>query len=125
MIEATFGVGFAKRSSMIGGMVRDDALRILRQHQAALAALGVRHAYLFGSVARDEADDSSDVDLMVDLDEGVGGRKPLFSAFDVGGIRYELAQILGRSVDLMVRQDALRAGQHLKTVAERQLVAVF
>lgn len=83
------------------------------------------HAYLFGSVARNAAGPASDVDLMVDLDEGPNGRKPLFSAFDVGGIQFELTKILERPVDLVVRSDALRKGKGLRAVAESQLIHVF
>lgn len=106
-------------------MRRDEALERLRQNRNQLAALGVTHAYLFGSVARDSAAHDSDIDVMVDLDEGPGGRKPLFSAFDLGGIQYELTQIFGRPVDMVVRQDALRPGRKLRAVAEGQLVDAF
>lgn len=106
-------------------MRRDEALERLRQHRAQLASLGVTHAYLFGSVAKDTATAASDIDVMVDLDEGPGGRKPLFSAFDVGGIQYELTQIFGRPVDVVVRRDALQPGKRLKAVAESQLVDAF
>ncbi len=70
----------------IESMRRAEAIERLRQHRAQLSALGVTHAYLFGSVANDVATPESDIDVMVDLDEGPSGRKPLFSAFDVGGI---------------------------------------
>jgi predicted nucleotidyltransferase len=106
-------------------MDRNEVINRLRDSRARLAELGVRHAYLFGSVARDAARQDSDIDVMVDLDEGPGGRKPLFSAFDVGGIQFELTCILGRPVDLVVRGDALRKGRALKTVAETQLLDVF
>ena len=105
-------------------MHRDEALRRLRENRESLAALGVVHAWLFGSVARDAATADSDIDVMVDLDEGPAGRKPLFSAFDVGGIRSELADIFGRPVDLVVRRDALR-GRRLRAAAENQLVDAF
>lgn len=62
---------------------------------------------------------------MVDLDEGPTGRKELFTAFDVCGIRIELREILSRSVDLIVRADALAPGRNLCEVAERPLVDVF
>lgn len=88
-------------------MDRDEIISRLHEHRARLEALGVKHAYLFGSAARDAAGPDGDVDLMVDLDEGLGGRKPLFSAFDVGGIQHELASILNRRVDVVVRGDAL------------------
>jgi hypothetical protein len=67
----------------------------------------------------------SDIDVMVDLDEGPAGRKPLFSAFDVGGIQFELSEILGRRVDLVVRGDALQEGRKLRAAAATQLVDVF
>jgi predicted nucleotidyltransferase len=70
----------------------------LRENRERLVALGVVHAWLFGSVARDAATSESDIDVMVDLDEGPTGRKPLFSAFEVGGIRTELTEIFGRPV---------------------------
>ncbi|MFP3944761.1 MAG: nucleotidyltransferase family protein [Alphaproteobacteria bacterium] len=106
-------------------MDRIEIIDRLRQHRAQLERLGVTHAYLFGSAARDRAGPDSDVDVMVDLDEGPGGRKPLFSAFDVGGIQYELTRILGRRVDLVVRSDALKPGKPLRSVAESRLIDVF
>jgi len=62
---------------------------------------------------------------MVDLDEGQGGRKPLFSAFDIGGIQCEIAQLFGKPVDLVVRRDAIGSGRKLSGVASDQLVDVF
>jgi predicted nucleotidyltransferase len=105
-----------------------DRLQIIERLTAGrdrLSALGVTRLFLFGSVARNEAGAASDVDIMVDLDEGPDGRKPLFSAFDVGGIQYELAEMLGRPVDLVVRSDALKPGAKLGAVARDQLVDVF
>jgi predicted nucleotidyltransferase len=49
-------------------MDKQQALEILMQHQEALRALGVRHAALFGSVARGEQTAQSDVDVLVELD---------------------------------------------------------
>ncbi len=105
-------------------MRRDTAISQLRDNRERLAALGVKHAYLFGSVAEDCAALDSDIDVMVDLDEGPDGRKPLFSAFDLGGIQHDLSEILGRRVDLVVRSDALKPGGKLSAAA-RQLVNAF
>jgi predicted nucleotidyltransferase len=44
-------------------MKRDEAISRLQQHEADLKRLGVEHLYLFGSTARGEARDDSDVDL--------------------------------------------------------------
>lgn len=49
-------------------MERDEALQRLAAHQEALANLGVRSLALFGSVAREEAGPSSDVDLLVEFE---------------------------------------------------------
>jgi predicted nucleotidyltransferase len=59
-------------------MDRADIIRLLHENRARLEALGVTHAYLFGSVACGEAGPDSDVDVMVDLDEGPRGRKRKF-----------------------------------------------
>ncbi len=45
-----------------------QALQTLQEHEAELRQRGVRHASVFGSVARGEARKDSDVDVLVDLD---------------------------------------------------------
>jgi len=47
-------------------MQREDVIARLKQHEAELRRLGVEHLYLFGSTARDEARDDSEVDLFFD-----------------------------------------------------------
>jgi uncharacterized protein len=49
-------------------MDRNDAMAVLRKHADALRTRGVRHAALFGSLARGEADAASDIDILIDLD---------------------------------------------------------
>ena len=58
----------------------DDAISRLRAHEADLKRLGVEHLYLFGSTARGEARDDSDVDLFFDY---VRGKFGLFELMDV------------------------------------------
>jgi len=54
-------------------MNRDDALRILRDHETTLReTYFVKSLALFGSVARDEARSDSDVDLLVEFDRPIG-----------------------------------------------------
>ncbi|MBF0168918.1 MAG: nucleotidyltransferase domain-containing protein [Alphaproteobacteria bacterium] len=45
-----------------------DALERLQRNQQSLNALGVRHAAVFGSVARGQADGSSDIDIAVTVE---------------------------------------------------------
>ena len=50
-------------------MNRDDVLDILRTHKPTLAErFGVTELALFGSFARDEATEGSDVDVLVEFD---------------------------------------------------------
>ena len=45
-----------------------EALAILRAHRPELEARGIRHAALFGSLARGEAGPDSDIDILIDLE---------------------------------------------------------
>lgn len=44
-------------------MTRTDVISALKRHEAELKRLGVEHLFLFGSVARNDAADDSDIDL--------------------------------------------------------------
>ena len=75
-------------------MKRDDVLRLLTNHRDVLRQqFGVKSLILFGSVARDEAMETSDVDLLVEFDRPVG----LFGLF---ALQDHLAQLLGCAVDV-------------------------
>jgi uncharacterized protein len=78
-------------------MQRDEVIDKLKQHEADLRRLGVEHLYLFGSTARDEAREDSDVDLFFDYEQG---RLGLFELMDV---KEETSRILGRKADIMTR----------------------
>lgn len=55
--------------------------------------------YLFGSYARNEATDASDVDILIDR-EGSAIR----GMFDMGGLYDELQRSIGKDVDLVTLQ---------------------
>jgi len=78
-------------------MKRDEALAVLRAHEAELKRLGVLSLYLFGSTAREEATEDSDVDLFFDHERGKLG---LFQLMDV---KEFTADILGCKTDVMTR----------------------
>jgi uncharacterized protein len=79
-------------------MDRDAAIAKLKEHEAELKQLGVEHLYLFGSTARGEAREDSDVDLFFDHPLGSLG---LFELMDV---KVAAARILGRKTDIMTRR---------------------
>ena len=81
-------------------MRRDAVLKILESHTAELQRFGVKTLRLFGSVARDEAADGSDVDLLVGFE-----KPPGFSSFMK--LRIFLEDLLGAKVDL-VTENRLR-----------------
>lgn len=55
---------------------------------------GVRSVRVFGSVARGEADEESDIDLLVEMEQGR-------SLLDLGGFQAELEQLLGHHIDVV------------------------
>ena len=79
-------------------MTLDDVRRLLEPDQGALRARGVTALYVFGSVAREEADRTSDVDLMVDYDP-----ESNFNLIDLVAIRRQLSARLGVDVDVVTR----------------------
>jgi hypothetical protein len=79
-------------------MERDAVIATLQAHEAELKQLGVEHLYLFGSTARGDASEDSDVDLFFDHPEGSLG---LFQLMDV---KERAANILGCKTDIMTRR---------------------
>ena len=77
-------------------MRRDDAVAILNAHRDELKRFRVRSLSLFGSVARDEAQPGSDVDVLVEFD----GPATLDGFLDLKDF---LEASLGEPVDLITR----------------------
>ncbi len=74
---------------------RDEALRILSEHKRTLSErFGVLDVALFGSTARDEAGEGSDVDILAQFDENPEDRHP-FAA------QTYLEDVFGCKVDLV------------------------
>lgn len=78
------------------------AIEILTKNRERLAAMGVVHAGVFGSLARGDAGKKSDVDVFVVLDEARH-----LSVYDFVGIRHFLQDVLHPRVDL-VERDAVK-----------------
>ena len=93
---------------------KDDVLALLNTYKSSLKEFKVKSLLIFGSVARDEADAESDVDLLVEFEQTVG-------LFTFVRLQRYLETILGCKVDLgtpdslkedlreVVLQEAIRA----------------
>jgi len=81
-------------------MKQKDVLVVLKKQKGALDEFGVRSIALFGSFARDEAKESSDIDMLVEFNRPVG-------LFEFAGLKLHLEKVLGREIDL-VTPEALR-----------------
>jgi predicted nucleotidyltransferase len=66
---------------------RDEILRVCAKY-------GARNVRVFGSVARGEADEQSDIDLLVEFE-------PNRSLLDHAGLWVELQELLGVKVDVV------------------------
>ena len=97
-------------------MTQQEVLAILRGHADDIRRRGVTALYLYGSVARDEATDRSDVDLFADVDYGRFGFVPFMD------LRADLATWLGRKVDFTTRNGLHR---DLRDRIARAAIKVF
>lgn len=75
---------------------RDEVLKILQQHRDRILEYGVRRLGLFGSCARGEATDTSDLDFVVEFE-----RKSFDAYMDLKAF---LEELFGCRVDLVVAE---------------------
>lgn len=91
-------------------MQRDEVLERLAERRRELNDLGVKSLALFGSMARDESSERSDVDLLVEFDRPVGLLKFV-------RVQRYLTELLESRVDL-VTLDALEPKMREEVLAE-------
>jgi hypothetical protein len=98
-------------------MTADDIIATLNAHRPELLALGIAHAGLFGSRARDEAGALSDIDILIDF---APGRIP--DVYTFVGLRERIAGLFPVPVDV-VDQGGLRP--RIRAGVERDLIRAF
>ena len=76
-----------------------NVLQLLRSHESDLRRMGVAHAAVFGSVARGEAGEGSDIDVLVDLD-----RNQNLGIFEYSRIKLYIGSILDGMADVVNRK---------------------
>ena len=96
----------------------EQIIDVLRANRRPLAAAGVAHAYLFGSVTRRKPS-PNDIDIMIDV-----AQEP-FSMFDIMRVEEMMEDLLSSPVDVVVRADALKPGKKLNHAAREEVVNVF
>ena len=85
--------------TMKSKLSREDVLELLRSHKQTLKErFGVTEISLFGSFARDEATEHSDIDVVVKF-EGSPTARSYF------GAQFYIEDLFGRSVDLARRHE--------------------
>jgi predicted nucleotidyltransferase len=93
------------------GVVDMDAIETLRRYRRDVDAYGVNRIGVFGSHARGEQDENSDVDILVDFHE------PTFDNFM--DLVFFLEDLFGREVDL-VTTNAL--SPYIEAIVKREVV---
>ena len=96
-------------------MKKLEILNLVQSHQQDLQKLGVKSLNLFGSVARDQANHQSDVDILVELDESVG-------FFEFFQIKHYLEDLFQCPVDLGTI-DSLK--EHLRKTTLEEVIHAF
>ena len=86
---------------------REEILRIAAHY-------GASNVRIFGSVARGEADERSDIDLLVDMEPGR-------SLLELAGLLVDLEELLGCNVDV-VPEDSLR--KRIRDLVLKEAVAL-
>jgi hypothetical protein len=95
----------------------DLVREMLLPHEAELKANGIVSLSIFGSIARGEGGELSDVDLLTDFD-----RNKRLTAFDKAGLEVRISEILHTPVELCDRR-LIRGDVRLR--AECEAVVVF
>lgn len=98
-------------------MNREHVITTLKRHEHELRQRGVVHAALFGSVARNEATASSDIDILIELapDAPIG-------LFEYVAITQYLGDLFPNRVDVANRR---RLKPLIRPAVERDAVYAF
>ena len=80
-------------------MNSSEALETLRRSERALRGRGVKHAALFGSVARGDNRSGSDIDIMIEIDPDAR-----ITVFDYVDIKEYIAKLFDEPVDVVNRE---------------------
>jgi uncharacterized protein len=80
-------------------MKKQEIIGVLQKNADALRALGIRHAAVFGSVARGDARTESDIDIMIELDP-----QAKIGVFEYAEIKLYIEGLFEGPVDVVDRE---------------------
>jgi predicted nucleotidyltransferase len=80
-------------------MNSSEALQTLRRSEQVLRGRGIKHAALFGSVARGDNSSDSDIDILVEFDPDAR-----ITVFDYVDIKEYIAGLFDQPVDVVSRE---------------------
>jgi len=92
---------------------KEKIFGIIRQHKGELKKYGVKRIGLFGSFARGEENKSSDVDIIIEFEEG---KKNFDNFMDTV---FLLEKLFGRDVDILTPESI---NKHLKPYIMREAI---
>ena len=96
-------------------LTRNIVIERITAHRPELVHMGVKSLRLFGSVARNEATETSDLDFLIEFTEDP-------SLFDLFAVRYFLEDLFQCPIDLGMEQ-SLR--EHLREPALNDAIHAF
>ena len=98
-------------------MNSSEALDTLRRSEQALRRRGVKHAALFGSVARGGNRLDSDIDIMIEIDPDLG-----ITVYDYVELKEYIAGLFDQPVDV-VNREGLKS--HTRPAATADAIYAF
>ena len=108
---------YSAATPIFADMNAQHAVDILRRNETALRSRGIRHAALFGSIARGDDRPESDIDIVVEIDPTAR-----ITVFDYVGIKEFIASLFSQKVDVVDRE-ALKP--HIRDASARDAVDAF
>ena len=94
-------------------MNKEEILKVMRENKDKIKSFGVKKIGIFGSFARGEEKERSDIDIIVEFEEG----KKNFDNFM--NLAFYLEELFGRKVDLLTPESI---SPYIKPYIEKEAV---